>query len=80
MIVSNNFWETEEIIGEIEVSDRGNKILVKNCTKNGKHYTDIRKWDYDGKKEIMLPTSKGIAISEEFLNRVIDLLITAKEA
>ena len=39
--MSNNFWDEEEIINEID-KNKNQKIVIKKCFRQGKEYIDFR--------------------------------------
>jgi hypothetical protein len=62
------FWDTEEVILEV-----GN-IKVKKVTKGTTKYIDIRKYFQDA-TDNWCPTSKGIAIPDDFVDEIADVMI-----
>jgi len=70
--MSKSFWDTEEVLAEIEKNDRGEKIVIKRCTKGEKGFVDIRTFFVDKDEE--LRPGKGIAIPEGLTERVTTAL------
>lgn len=62
-----DFWESEVVLGEIDKNDRGEKIIVKKCTKGNKSFIDVRTFFL--KDEVLCP-GKGIAIPEDLSDEV----------
>ena len=60
--MSNNFWDEEEIINEID-KNKNQKIVIKKCFRQGKEYIDFR--IYAKINEEYTPTQKGFNIGIE---------------
>lgn len=71
-----DFWDSEEMIGEVSKNARGEVIRVKQVSKRGRTYIDVRTF-YPGNSGEMRP-SKGISIPDNLLPAVIQLLEEAR--
>lgn len=70
--MADNFWDSEEVIVELDKNDRGEKIIVKACEKQGKKFVDVR--TYYLKAEILTP-GKGIAIPDNLVDEVAGAIL-----
>lgn len=65
--MATTFWDTHEIIAEIEKNKR-EKIVVAKCSRQGKDYIDYR--TYAEKDGVYVPTAKGYNLE---LNKAAEL-------
>ncbi|MBE3577306.1 MAG: transcriptional coactivator p15/PC4 family protein [Limnochordales bacterium] len=75
--VEGDFWDSEEMIGEVSKNARGEVIRVKRVSKRGRTYIDVRTF-YPGSNGEMRP-SKGISIPDNLLPAVMQLLEEARQ-
>jgi hypothetical protein len=68
------FWDSERTIEMIEKNDRGDKIVIKEVTKNQRAYIDIRNYYRNILGELC--PGKGIAIPEELFDSVVEALVS----
>ena len=64
---------------EIYIGPKEYPIKIQIKTFKGRKYLDIRKWYLDRKTNEILPTKKGISLSEYQFEDVISLLSKDKE-
>lgn len=67
------FWDTEEEVGIQKKNDKGDFIIVKNVTKNGKKYVDVRNY-YTG-EDAQLHPGKGIAIPDDLADEIANMIL-----
>ena len=65
--------EEARVIGEIELMPGGDALVVSAGTFKGKDYVDIRRY-YRKDDGSLAPTSKGVRMSPDDVEVVIDLL------
>lgn len=70
---------SEEIDKEIYIGPKEYPIKIQIKTYKGKKYLDVRKWYLDRKTNEILPTKKGISLSEYQFEDVITLLSRDKD-
>ena len=68
---TNKFWDTEISLATV-TTDNG-EITIKEVTRNGNMFVDIRKWYVDRKSDELKP-GKGIAIPVEQIEDVYEAL------
>ena len=69
----------EEIDKEIYIGPKEYPIKIQIKTFKGRKYLDVRKWYLDRKTNEILPTKKGISLSEYQFEDVITLLSKDKD-
>ena len=67
------FWDKEEMLGKITKNNR-EEIQIKQVSKSGKDYVDIRTFWYDSNEDAYKPSQKGVAIPMDALSELIDIL------
>lgn len=75
---TNDFWDTETLVGDVSKNARGEVIRVKRVTKRGRAYVDLRTF-YPGDDGELRP-GKGISIPDSLVDAVIQLLRQAAQA
>ncbi|HZD60920.1 MAG TPA: transcriptional coactivator p15/PC4 family protein [Anaerolineae bacterium] len=65
--------EETRIIGEIEVVPGGDVIVVSSGTFKGRDYVDVRRY-YRKEDGSIAPTAKGVRVSPDDVEVLIDLL------
>jgi hypothetical protein len=68
-----SFWDKEELIGKITKNNR-EEIQVKQVSKSGKDYVDIRVFWYDSAEDVYKPSQKGVAVPLDSLAELKNLL------
>lgn len=68
-----SFWDKEELIGKITKNNR-EEIHVKQVSKGGKEYVDIRVFWYDGNDDTYKPSQKGVAVPIDALSELKEIL------
>ena len=75
-----SFDETDRSLDkEIYVGSKDYPIKIQIKTFKGRKYLDVRKWFLDKKTNEILPTKKGISLSEYQFEDIISILIKEKE-
>jgi hypothetical protein len=67
------FWDKEEMLGKITKNNR-EEIQIKQVSKSGKDYVDIRTFWYDSNEDAYKPSQKGVAIPMDALSELKDIL------
>jgi hypothetical protein len=67
------FWDKEEMLGKITKNNR-EEIQIKQVSKSGKDYVDIRTFWYDSNEDAYKPSQKGVAIPMDALPELKDIL------
>jgi hypothetical protein len=65
------FWDIEVTVNEV-VKNEKNKIVVKNVSKDGKDYVDVRNYYMD--KEGNWKHGKGLSIPMELAGDISDII------
>lgn len=73
-----SFWDKEELLGKITKNSR-EEIHVKQVSKNGKDYVDIRTFWYDSNDDTYKPSQKGVAIPMEAISELKSILQNIEE-
>jgi uncharacterized membrane-anchored protein len=68
-----SFWDKEELIGKITKNNR-EEIHVKQVSKSGKEYVDIRVFWYDSAEDVFKPSQKGVAVPLDALAELKEIL------
>lgn len=69
--MADKFWDDEK---EIFSEPKGRNMLrVKECTKNGKTFIDIREYYTDSAGEEK-PDRKGISLQKEMMDKIVEAL------
>jgi hypothetical protein len=76
-MANGDFWDTEKEVASIPKNGRGEEVKIKNVTKSGKNFVDVRTF-YLGKGDVLLP-GKGISIPAELAAEVSQAIVTALE-
>lgn len=68
-----SFWDKEELIGKI-TKNRTEEIQIKQVSKGGKEYVDIRVFWHDGTEDEFKPSQKGVAVPKDALTELKEIL------
>lgn len=68
-----SFWDKEELIGKISKNNR-EEIQIKQVSKSGKEYVDIRVFWYDSAEDVFKPSQKGVAVPMDALAELREIL------
>ena len=68
-----SFWDKEELIGKIAKNNR-EEIHVKQVSKSGKEYVDIRVFWYDSAEDVFKPSQKGVAVPMDSMAELKQIL------
>ena len=69
----------DNIVREIFIGPKEYPIKIQVKTFKGRKYLDVRKWYLDRKSHEILPTKKGISLSEYQFEDVISIIIKEKD-
>ncbi|NLX76343.1 MAG: transcriptional coactivator p15 [Clostridiaceae bacterium] len=72
-----SFWDKEELLGSITKNSR-EEIQIKQVSKNGREYVDIRTFWYDSNDDTYKPSQKGVAIPLESIDDLKSILENIK--
>ena len=72
-----SFWDKEELLGSITKNSR-EEIQIKQVSKNGREYVDIRTFWYDSSDDTYKPSQKGVAIPLESIDDLKSILENIK--
>lgn len=67
------FWDKEDLIGKITKNNH-EEIHVKQVSKSGKDYVDIRVFWYDSNDDSWKPSQKGVAVPMDALPELKKIL------
>ncbi|NLM11486.1 MAG: transcriptional coactivator p15 [Clostridiaceae bacterium] len=73
-----SFWDKEKLLGKITKNSR-EEIHIKQVSKNGRDYVDIRTFWYDSNDNTYKPSQKGLAIPLEAITELKSILENVKE-
>lgn len=68
-----SFWDKEELIGKISKNNR-EEVQIKQVSKSGKEYVDIRVFWYDSAEDVFKPSQKGVAVPMDALAELREIL------
>ncbi|HZK26754.1 MAG TPA: transcriptional coactivator p15/PC4 family protein [Thermoclostridium sp.] len=68
-----SFWDKEDLIGKITKNSR-EEIHIKQVSKSGRDYIDIRTFWYDSNEDAYKPSQKGLAIPMDCLSQLRTIL------
>ncbi len=69
-----SFWDKEELVGKITKNNR-EEIQIKQVSKSGKEYVDIRVFWYDSTEDAFKPSQKGVAVPMDALAELKEILL-----
>lgn len=75
--LEKSFWDVEVEVSETVINEK-NKIVVKNVSKNGTEYVDVRKYFMNKQKEWQ--HGKGMSIPVECADDVAKIIKQALKA